>query len=1208
MSSLTSLLVRDQRVTVRKIEEAIQRQVIVGGALDTVLLELGVLPEDVMAAYCAAVHGLLPATRDEVMRVPRDSIRLVPREVAERHRLVPLSLENGTLVVAVTAPLEGAVEEQLAFLLGVELVQRLVVESRLAAALHHHYGTEMSPRLRRLTEKLRARDPGVVPFVAPPEPNLVERAVSGSYTAVDDDDDDDEPVDGGTQPFVAVAPPASNEASVRVGVAQIVGVRYGSRPPPAPATDVSRPAIPGPAALPGPAPLPTESTSTESSSEQPSVGTSVRSSVPPSRADARERVRSPRVGREGAPDMRRVSVPRSDLLRRHRGPITARRAVQLLSEAPDRDTILEIAFAFARQFFDTTALFVVHEDSAEAVDVVGPGTPFDDARRPGVSLDEPGAFALVREGIVPLVTHLDQSDVDRALRAELGREDAMPAVLVPIAIRQRVVLVLYGDRSGDDFGLSDVPELLAFAPRLSEAFQKLILKMKRGPTDPAPRPPEMPSAIPAPAAKRWSAPPPEDDARWSTPPEPSRADSSSAPASTASTSSVPPSVASEAPPPSSSPGSLPSESPDAATSSEAARRRRPRKRSEAFEVLGIPREAPPPPVPGAMPDVVPRPSSSSSRRPDATTSPGMTTSPGAVAASEEATLPGTTSPGLVEASSVEASAVEASAVEAGAVEAGAVEASSEAMPSSSTSTSTPSSDESDPSIATTPGMLSSPGTQRALAREQAAREQAASSGPLASDPITSEPLASEPEDVVVGVPAADADARAADIAVGVPVVERRDTDRAPPPVEATVEPSVEASSESVDAGEGSDADDDEPDIEVTEATSDEVALVDEAVSPRRRSEGPAGSYRMRGGVEEVVFSSRRKEQPRREDPRREDSGSAPAEEVVRLEGITPVASRATLAPSSSPPPRPSLAPGQELPSVIVEMDESVEALVGDLRDVGPEDEANAVTAVVALGEVALPVLVRDFPGPLWFDRHRPHRRLPRGRDVSAVARAIVAFGDRAVPYVGSLLDRDDVEIRFYATLLASELPHRDLVAPLGRRVFDDDGKVAALALDVLSLVRSYEDEMAEVLQLLRATARVPRYPAERRARAAHALGELRDVEALDLLVALLEAHEDVLAEAAHGALVTLTRQDFGMDPDRWDPWIETNKPRHRIEWLIDGLLHADEELRRAAGEELKHLTQEYYGYHPALPKRDREVAQRKYRRWWEAEGHQRFAS
>ncbi|MCB9603528.1 MAG: hypothetical protein H6720_24680 [Sandaracinus sp.] len=1026
MSSLTSLLVRDQRVTVRKIEEAIQRQVIVGGGLDTVLLELGVVPEDVMAAYCAAVYGLLPATRDEVMRVPRDSIRIVPREVAERHRLVPLVLENGTLVVAVVAPLEASVEEQLGFLLGVELVQRIVVEARLAAALNHHYGVEMSPRMRRLTEKLRQRDPGVVPFVAPPEPNLVEReSMTGYEAAPDDDDDDDEGEEGpSTRPFgiVAATPVTStdsNEAAVRVGVAQVVGVRYGSRPPPA-ATDVARPV-----------------------------------SVPPPAAVPVERVRAERKPREGASDPGRVSVPKSELLRKHRGPLTARRAVQLLGEAPDRDTILEIGFAFARQFFDTTALFVVHEDSAEAIDIVGPGVPFDDARRPGVSLDEPGAFALVREGVVPLVTHLDQSEADRGLRADLGRDEAMPAVLVPIAIRQRVVLVLYGDRGGDDFGLADVPELLGFAPRLSEAFQKLILRLKRGPAPESAPPSDAPLARPSAPPKRWSTPPPEDS-RWSTPPA---------------SSSLPPSpepVPSAVPAAESAVEAPVSEPPVSEIS--AARRRRPRKRSEAFEVLGVPREAPPPPVPGAMPEVVARPSSSSTPRPD---------------------------------------------------------------------------------------------------------------------------VVVEPE-VVVGVPAEvpTEDAEASSPSIGVPIGDEprpRDTLEIAPPPEA-----LEVPAESVD--------DDEPDIEVSEATSDEIALLEEAVAPRRKKRAEPGTYRMRGGVEEVVFS------PRRKDPRRADSEpDSPEPEVVRLEGITPVASRATLAPSSTPPPRPSGLPG-ELPSVIVEMDESVEALVGDLRLVGPEDEGNAVTAVVALGEVALPVLVRDFPGPLWFDRHRPHRRLPRGRDVSAVSRAIVAFGDRAVPYVASLLDRDDVEVRFYATLLASELPHRDLVGPLGRRVFDDDGKVAVLALDVLSTLRGYDDELAEVLQLLRATARVPRYPAERRARATHALGELRDVDALELCVALLEAHEDVLADAAHEALVTLTRQDFGSDPDRWDPWVEANKGRHRIEWLIDGLLHADEELRRAAGEELKHLTQEYYGYHPALPKRDREVAQRKYRRWWETEGHQRFAS
>ena len=73
MSALTSLLVRDRIVPVSKIEEALQLQVLSGGDIDTVLLEMDVVLEDVLSAYRAAMFGLLPATRDEVMRAPRDA-------------------------------------------------------------------------------------------------------------------------------------------------------------------------------------------------------------------------------------------------------------------------------------------------------------------------------------------------------------------------------------------------------------------------------------------------------------------------------------------------------------------------------------------------------------------------------------------------------------------------------------------------------------------------------------------------------------------------------------------------------------------------------------------------------------------------------------------------------------------------------------------------------------------------------------------------------------------------------------------------------------------------------------------------------------------------------------------------------------------------------------------------------------------------------
>ena len=35
-----------------------------------------------------------------------------------------------------------------------------------------------------------------------------------------------------------------------------------------------------------------------------------------------------------------------------------------------------------------------------------------------------------------------------------------------------------------------------------------------------------------------------------------------------------------------------------------------------------------------------------------------------------------------------------------------------------------------------------------------------------------------------------------------------------------------------------------------------------------------------------------------------------------------------------------------------------------------------------------------------------------------------------------------------------------------------------------------------------------------------------------------------------------------------------------MEWLIDGLMHSDERIRRRASDELRHLTDEDFGYDP----------------------------
>ena len=120
------------------------------------------------------------------------------------------------------------------------------------------------------------------------------------------------------------------------------------------------------------------------------------------------------------------------------------------------------------------------------------------------------------------------------------------------------------------------------------------------------------------------------------------------------------------------------------------------------------------------------------------------------------------------------------------------------------------------------------------------------------------------------------------------------------------------------------------------------------------------------------------------------------------------------------------------------------------------------------------------------------------------------------------------------------------------------------------------------------------------------MGEIRSGSMVPPLLAALDGAPEEVVEAARRALLLITRQDFGRDARRWHEWWKSNGGRHRIEWLIDALMHEQPSMRRAAGDELKLLTKEYFGYYDDLPRRERERAQGLYRSWWEREGRLRF--
>ncbi|MBC7171913.1 MAG: hypothetical protein H5U40_05790, partial [Polyangiaceae bacterium] len=262
--------------------------------------------------------------------------------------------------------------------------------------------------------------------------------------------------------------------------------------------------------------------------------------------------------------------------------MSAQVAVELLGKATTRDDILAVSFAFIRQFFDCTVMFVVHDDVAEGLDAFGSGPSWEAVQKVGGSISEPGVLEQVAKHLVPRVSQLDETPADERLARALGRKNDQPCLILPVAIRQRVVVLFYGDRGGEDFGLSDVPETLGFMPRVSESLQRLILRKKQrggGSTGGGIVPP--PSGAPAKRGSSWPS---------------SKASEKPAPPSAAPPSKRPPAppkpVASLSKPPSAPPKPLAPSAPAKPPAPPAAPNAD--RRSQHLAVLGVPRDAPPP--------------------------------------------------------------------------------------------------------------------------------------------------------------------------------------------------------------------------------------------------------------------------------------------------------------------------------------------------------------------------------------------------------------------------------------------------------------------------------------------------------------------------------------------------------------------------------------------------------------------------------------
>jgi hypothetical protein len=108
------------------------------------------------------------------------------------------------------------------------------------------------------------------------------------------------------------------------------------------------------------------------------------------------------------------------------------------------------------------------------------------------------------------------------------------------------------------------------------------------------------------------------------------------------------------------------------------------------------------------------------------------------------------------------------------------------------------------------------------------------------------------------------------------------------------------------------------------------------------------------------------------------------------------------------------------------------------------------------------------------------------------------------------------------------------------------------------------------------------------------------------LIELLTSKERYIQEAALESLCSVTGQQLGLKPHRWESWYGDNSHHHRVEWIMSSLAHKDLSVRRWAADELRRITGQRINFLAAGSKQEREIGLRKWVEWWNERGRSEF--
>src|SRR4051812_7857457 len=138
MSRIGELLVREKMLSLQQLQQAQDEAKRTGKRLGATLARMGLVPDNVLTQMVARQYSL-PAINLSEIEIDPNVLKLIPKDICEKHQVIPVRRQGPTLIVAMADPSNIYAIDELKFLTQYNIDPVVASDSAIEAALSRFY-------------------------------------------------------------------------------------------------------------------------------------------------------------------------------------------------------------------------------------------------------------------------------------------------------------------------------------------------------------------------------------------------------------------------------------------------------------------------------------------------------------------------------------------------------------------------------------------------------------------------------------------------------------------------------------------------------------------------------------------------------------------------------------------------------------------------------------------------------------------------------------------------------------------------------------------------------------------------------------------------------------------------------------------------------------------------------------------------------------